>query len=74
MWKIKERGCDDGRKKRGYLGRDKTSAPTITSEALVLTFLIDIIECRHVATVDTPGAFMQADMEGETRVGPAAGN
>ena len=43
-------------------------------EVLVLSFLIDIIECRHVATVDTPGAFMQADMEGETRVGPAAGN
>ena len=45
---------------------DDTSAPTVAMEALLLTCLINTMEHRKVATVDIPGAFMQADMEGET--------
>ena len=32
----------------------------------MLTYLIDDIEHRHVATMDIPGSSMQADTEGET--------
>ena len=39
--------------------------PTVATEALFLTCLIDATEHRKVATVDIPGSFMQADMEGE---------
>ena len=38
----------------------------MTTEALFLTCLINIMEHQKVETVDMPGAFMQADMEGET--------
>ena len=66
MWKKKGRGCEDGRKQRKYPTKDDTSAPTVTTEALFLTCLINAMEHRKVATVDIPGEFMQADMEGET--------
>ena len=32
----------------------------------MLTFLIDDIDYRHAVTVEITGAFMQADMEGDT--------
>ena len=62
--KIKGRGCADGRKQRIYATKDDVSSPTVATEALLLTCLIDAMEHRDVATVDIPGAFMQSDMEG----------
>ena len=64
--KIKGRRCAEGRKQRKYLTKDDISAPTVATEALFLTCLIDAMEHQKVATVDIPGAFMQADMEDET--------
>ena len=60
--KIKGRGCSDGRKQRKYLTKDDTSAPTVATEALFLTCIINSMEHRKVAAVEIPGAFMQADM------------
>ena len=62
--KIKGRGCADGRKQRVYMSKEDSSSPTVSTEALFLTCLIDAMEKRDVATVDIPGAFMQSDMEG----------
>ena len=64
--KINRRGCADNRKKSKYLTKENTSAPTVETEDLFLTFLVHTMEHRKVVTVDIPGAFMQADMEGET--------
>ena len=64
--KIKGRRCAEVRKQRKYLTKDDISAPTVATEALFLTCLIDAMEHQKVATVDIPGAFMQSDMEGET--------
>ena len=64
--KIKGRGCADGRKQHKYLTKDNTSAPTVATEALFLTCLINSMELHKFSTVNIPGAFMQADMEGET--------
>ena len=61
--KIKGRGCADGRKQRLYKGKDETSSPTASNEALFLSCVIDALEGRDVATIDIPGAFMQADMD-----------
>ncbi|KAG7356172.1 enoyl-CoA hydratase [Nitzschia inconspicua] len=74
--KIKARGCADGRKQRLYKTKEETSSPTVSIEGLFLTCIIDVLEKRDVATVDIPGAFMQADidelihvkLEGETAV------
>ena len=61
--KIKARGCADGRKQRIYKSKSETSSPTIHTESLFLSSIIDAMERRNVATVDIPGAFMQADID-----------
>ena len=66
MRENKGKGCADGRKQRKYLTKDNTSAPTFSTEDLFLTCLTNAMEHLKVATVDIPGAFMQADMEGDT--------
>ncbi len=61
--KIKARGCADGRKQRVYKSKDETSAPTVHTESLFLSCIIDAKEGRQVITCDIPGAFMHADMD-----------
>jgi hypothetical protein len=60
---IKGRGCADGRKQRAYTTKEEASSPTVAIEAVMLSCVIDAKEHRDVATVDLPGAFMQADMD-----------
>eukprot|EP00957_Ditylum_brightwellii_P121850 9292240-Ditylum_brightwellii.AAC.1 len=61
--RIKDCGCADGRKHCSYIPKDDASAPTFAIESLMLSCLIVAKEGRDVATVDIPGAFMQADMD-----------
>lgn len=61
--KIKGRGCADGRKQRPFVLREDAAAPTVATEAVFLTAVIDAYEGREVAIVDIPGAFMQVDMD-----------
>ena len=65
---IKGRGCADGRKQRMYMQKEETSSPTVAVEALLISATMDAYERRDVATVDIPGAFMQADMVGNVHV------
>lgn len=60
---IKGRGCADGRKQRAYTTKEDASLPTVAIESVMLSCVIDTMEGRDVATVDIPGAFMQADMD-----------
>jgi hypothetical protein len=60
---IKARGCADGRKQREATTKEEVSSPTVTIESVMLSATIDAMEERDVATVDIPGAFMQADMD-----------
>ena len=61
--KIKARGCADGRKQREFISKEEASSPTVSTHALMATCLIDAIEGRDVATIDIPGAFLQAEMD-----------
>ena len=61
--KIKARGCADGRKQRIYKTKEETSAPTVHTESLFLSAVIDAKEGREVVTCDIPGAFMHANMD-----------
>ena len=73
--RIKGRGCADGRKQRLYKTKEETSSPTVCTESLFLSCVIDAKESREVATCDIPGAFMQADMDEHIHVrlsGPLA--
>ena len=61
--RSRARGCADGRKQREELTKDEVSSPTVSIESVMLSCTIDAHENRDVATVDVPGAFLQADME-----------
>jgi hypothetical protein len=61
--RIKARGCADGRKQRDTTSKEDASAPTVAIESVLLSATIDAMEERDVATVDIPGAFMQADID-----------
>ena len=59
--KIKGLGCADGRKQRGWMDKEDTSSPTVSTQALMISCMIDAKENRDVATADIPGAFLQTD-------------
>jgi hypothetical protein len=61
--RIKARGCADGRKQRDYKTKEETSSPTVTTEAVFLTAVINAQERRKVMTIDIPGAFMHVDID-----------
>jgi hypothetical protein len=61
--RIKARGCADGRKQRETTAKEDAAAPTVAIESVMLSATIDAMEGRDVATVDIPGAFMQADID-----------
>jgi hypothetical protein len=50
--KIKGRGCADGRTQRAYISKDESTSPTVSTEAVFLTSIVDAKERRDVATVD----------------------
>ena len=60
---IKGRGCADGQKQRIHTTKEEASSPTVAIEDVMLSCVIDAMEHRDVATVDIPGAFMQANMD-----------
>jgi hypothetical protein len=61
---IKGRGCADGQKQWEYMNKEDASMPTVAIEpVLLLSCVINAKEGRDMATVDIPGAFMQADMD-----------
>ena len=61
--KIKARDCADGRKQCLYKTKEETSSPMISIKSLFLTYVIDAMENRCMATCNIPGAFMHADMD-----------
>ena len=40
----KGRGCADGRKQRAYIAKEEATAPTVSTEAVFLTTIIDALE------------------------------
>jgi hypothetical protein len=59
---IKSRGCADSCEQKLYQNKEDSSSPSFAIESVLLTGKIDAEEGRDVATVDIPGAFMQAKM------------
>jgi hypothetical protein len=64
--KVKGRGCANGRKQRRYINRADAASPTVVTEAVFLTAVINALENCEVAIIDIPGAFMQLDLDDET--------
>jgi hypothetical protein len=61
--KSKACGCADGRKQQETTTKEEASSPTVAIESVMLSATIDTLDERDVATVDIPGAFVQADID-----------
>ena len=63
--KIKARKVAGGNKQRDFLSKEEVSSPTVSTEAVLLTCIIDAEEEREVVVIDTPNAFIQTRIEDE---------
>lgn len=63
--KIKGRTVAGGNKQRDYISKEDASSPTVSTEAVLLTCIIDAEEGRDVAVVDIPNAFVQTRVTDE---------
>jgi hypothetical protein len=61
--KIKGRTVADGRPQRKIYTKEETSSPTVSTDVLMMSILIDAKERRDVATSDVVGAYLHAEME-----------
>jgi hypothetical protein len=61
--KIKGRTVAGGNKQRGYISKEDSSSPTVSTQSLLLTCLIDAHEGRDVMTIDIPNAFIQTRVQ-----------
>ena len=62
---IKVRYAAGGNKQRDYISKEDASSPTVATEAVLLSCIIDSEEERDVAVMDTPNAFIQTRVEYE---------
>ncbi len=60
---VKGRTVANGRPQQQLYTKDKTSSPTISTDALMLSLLIDAHEHRDVTTADLAGSYLHAEME-----------
>ena len=60
---IKGCGCANGCKQRLHTPKDDASSPTVATESVLLSCIIDAKERCDIATVDILGAFMQDDQD-----------
>jgi hypothetical protein len=61
--KIKGRTVAGGNKQRGYIDKHDASSPTVSTQALLLTCIVEAHEGRDVMTIDIPNAFIQTRVE-----------
>ena len=66
--RIKTRGCVDGRKQRTYIPKEDASSPTVSTEGLMISCVVDAKERRHIATCGIDGAFLRMLMNTRTYV------
>ena len=59
--KVKACVCADGRPQRECITKEESSAPTVSTNDLILVCLIAAIQRRKVAVGDIAGAFLQSD-------------
>ena len=60
---IKAQGYVDGWKQHAYMDKEAATSPTVSTEVVFLTAVINALEGCNDAIIDVPGAFMQADMD-----------
>jgi hypothetical protein len=61
--KVKGRTVAGGNKQRDYISKEEASSPTVATESVLLTCIVDAEEGRDVAVIDIPNAFIQTRIE-----------
>ena len=61
--KTKARLVAGGNTQRDYLTKEDSSSPTVSTEAVILTSIVDAHEKRDVAVIDIPNAFIQTRVD-----------
>ena len=61
--RIKGRTVANGRPQKALYEKSETTSPTVSTDALMLSIIVDTHEKRDVATADVTGAYLNADMK-----------
>ena len=64
---IKGRTVAGGNKQRGYIDKEESSSPTVATESVILTSVVDAKEERRVTVIDVPNAFIQTVVEDKNK-------
>ena len=62
---TKARMIAGGNKQRGRVTKEESSSPTVSTEEVILTSIVDALEGRDVAVIDIPNAFIQTRVHDE---------
>ena len=55
---IKARACANGSTQRSYINKDEAASPTVSTETLLTTAVIDAKQNRDAMTLEIPNAFV----------------
>ena len=61
--RLKGRTVADGRPQKGMYDKTETASPTVSTDALMVSIIVDAFERRDVATADIAGAYLKAYMK-----------
>ena len=62
---FKRQTVAGGNKQSDFISKEESSSPTVATEAVILTVLIEAQENRDVSVIDIPNAFIQTKVEYE---------
>ena len=60
---IKGCACANVRKQRPGSSKEDSTSPTVSLEAVLITFLVDAYEEQEYAIIDVTGLFLMADQD-----------
>jgi hypothetical protein len=60
---TKARVVAGGNLQRGHVTKEESSSPTVSTESVLLTSIVDALEERDVAIIDIPNAFIQTRVQ-----------
>jgi hypothetical protein len=63
--KVKRRTVAGRNNQRDYISKEGASSPSVATESVLLSCIIDAEEGRDIAVVDIPNAFIQTRVENE---------
>ena len=60
---VKGRACANGSVQRPYIDKDDATSPTVSTEAVLITSVLEAKQNRDVMTADIPNAFVQTEVD-----------